>query len=255
MATAENVTTGGGARPRTGRKASLMKKIRGKYPDREINEDDEESVYGALEDDYDEREGELQGAREREQGLSDMIAGNPQAAVILATIKNGGDFLVELIRLFGDDFKEALSDPEKLEQLEAAQKDYMDRVKRNRDSKEEFMRNIEESQRTIDRLKQKGVSDEDINKGVELLLKRLGDHVMAKFSEDDIMAAIKSVRHDSDVEQARNEGVVSGRNQRITESLRRARGDGQPSLGGTPRREAPKRDEGDFLDMALEAGR
>ncbi|MCD8266129.1 MAG: hypothetical protein LUC33_03135 [Prevotellaceae bacterium] len=235
------------------RREAVMARVRERYPDREIDDGDEDSVFGAVDDYARERDGELDGYRERERGLGELFASDPRSAAFLNSWREGADPAVEMVRRFGDDFREALDDPERQEALAEANKEWLDRVARNKELEAEYQSNIGSSLENIELVKKEtGAGDEDMDAAMSMLIKSMSDSVVGRFEKDTILMALKAVTHARDMAQARREGEVAGRNERIEERLRRPHGDGVPSLGGSPGGQAPRRARSIF-DIAREA--
>lgn len=223
------------ANSNTGTKSSrdrYIERLKMKYPDKEYADD--ESLFGQANDDYDSYDNELTGYREREKALSDMFASNPQSAAFLTDWRKGEDPIVGLIRKFGDDFKAALEDPEKLEAIAAANKEYAERVAENEKFEAEYLKNVYEvTIPMLDAAEQDGLTEEDVNGAMELLYGIVRDGIVGKFTRESLDMALKAIRHDSDVETADREGEIRGRNAKIEERLRRnGRSDGTANLGG-----------------------
>lgn len=207
-------------------------RLKTKYPDREF--DDDEALFGQANDDYEEFGKELSGYHEREKALSDLFSSNPRSAAFLTDWRKGDDPIVSLVRKFGDDFKEALEDPEKQEALAAANKEYAERVAKEEEYEQEYKKNISETLATLETMQQEdGLSDEDIDGAMEFLVGIMRDGLLGKFSRDSINMAIKAIKHDEHVEQADREGEIRGKNTKIEEKLRRdGQTDGAANLGG-----------------------
>ena len=206
-------------------------RLKTKYPDKEFVDD--EALFGQINEDYDNYDSELSGYREREKALSDLFASNPRSAAFLTDWRNGEDPILGLIRKYGDDLKAALDDPEKQEELAAAQKEFAERVAKEEEYEAEYQHNIEESRSILETMQQEeGMSDEDIDKAMEFLFGIVRDGIMGKFTRESITMALKAINHDSDVEIADREGEVRGRNTKIEEKLRKAKkNDGTANLG------------------------
>lgn len=209
-----------------------IERLKTKYPDREYADD--EALFGQINDDYDYYDEELETSRKNDKALSDFMASNPRSAAFLTDWRNGEDPIVSLIRKFGDDFKAALEDPDKQEALAAANKEYAERIAKEKEYEEQYQKNISETYATITRVQQeKGFTDDDIDNSMELLIGIMKDGILGKFTAESIEMAVKALRHDSDVEQADREGEVRGRNAKIEEKLRkRGRNDGTADLAG-----------------------
>lgn len=214
------------------RRDQHIERLRKRYPEKRF--DDDEEIYGQISDDYDQYEQELEGYRGREKSLSDMFAADPRSAQFLTDMHNGTDPVLGLVRNFGMEIKDVLDDPEMQEKIAEANKEYVERVARSRKLDEEYDRNMEV---TLERLRQfqseRGMSDGQIDKAVEFLLGVVRDGVMGKFSRETLDMACKALNYDADVASAGEEGIVAGRNAKITENLRkRDKGDGTAPLGG-----------------------
>ncbi len=209
-----------------------IERLKARYPDKEFADD--EALFGQINDDYDGYDKELSVYREQDKALSDMFASDPRSAAFLTDWRNGEDPLAGLIRKFGDDFKAALEDPGKQEQLAAANKEYAERIAKEREYEEQYQQNINETYAVIEQVQQEdGLTDGDIDQAMEFLIGIMKDGLLGKFSADSIRMAVKAIRHDSDVEQAGHEGEIRGRNSKIEERLRRkGRGDGTADLAG-----------------------
>lgn len=213
-------------------KDKYTERLKAKYPDREFADD--EDLFGQVNDDYDNYDNELSRYREQEQALTDMIASNPRSAAFLTDWRNGEDPIIGMIRKFGDDFKAALEDPDKQEALAAANKEFAERISKEKEYEEEYQKNIKETLATLESMQQEeGLSDKDIDTGMDFLVGIVRDGIMGKFTRESVAMALKAVRHDSDVEQADREGEVRGRNTKIKEKLRKSgKSDGTANLAG-----------------------
>lgn len=215
-------------------KRELMnERLKTRYPDKDFADDD--AIFGQISDDYDEYDKNLSGYQEREKAFSDMFTSDPRSAAFLQNWRNGGDPVVELIRQFGTDIKDAIDDPERLEAIAAANKEFVARVAKEKELEETYQQNVNDSLKAIDDYQQQnGVSDEDIDKAMALLVSIANDAVLGKFSPESIDMALKAVNHDTDVEEAAIEGEVRGKNTKIEEKLRnKKKGDGTANLDGT----------------------
>lgn len=207
-------------------------RLKSKYPDKEFA--DEEALFAQINDDYDGYDKQLSEYQSREKSLSDLFASNPRSAAFLTDWRNGEDPIVAMVRKFGDDFKEALEDPDKQEALAAANKEYAERIAKESEYDEMYQKNISNTLSTIEKMQQEdGISDEEIDKAMDLLLGIMKDGLLGKFEKESIMIALKALNHDVDVEKANREGEVRGRNSKIEEKLRKGgRNDGTANLAG-----------------------
>lgn len=210
-----------------------LERMRGRYPDKAF--DDDEALYGQINDDYDGYDKELSEYQERERILSDMFRKDPKSAQFLTNWRQGGNPVVELIRMYGkDDILDAINDPKRLEEIAKANQDFVDRVAKEAELEGQYQQNLEASLTELDRIQEEnGLSDDDVNAAMAWLIGITGDAVLGKFAPETIQMAVKAVNHDADVTAAAHEGEVMGRNAKIEERLRkRGQGDGLPAMGG-----------------------
>lgn len=228
-------------------------RLRGKYPDKKF-EDDEE-IYGQINDENEHYEQEINGYKEREQALSDMFYSDPKSAQFLVDMHNGMDPILGLIRAYGIEIRDVLDDPEMQEEIAEAHKEYMERMARSKELDEAYDKNMGETLQELARFQtEHGLSDEEVDKVFAGLLLMARDGVMGKFPRELMEQALKAQQYDSAVANAEEEGRVAGRNDRIVESLRKsAKGDGTQPLSGKNGRNG-KQSRGinifDFADAA-----
>nr|DAE16675.1 MAG TPA: hypothetical protein [Podoviridae sp. ctn7K25] len=222
-----------------------LERMKGKYPDKQF--DDDEALFGQINDDYDDYDNQIQGYKDREQSFSDLFTSDPRSAKFLTEWRQGKNPAVALVEMFGDDFVEELKDPEKQEEVAEASKAYAESVSKEKDYEEQYNKNIEETRATVEKLQsEEGMSDEEVDAAMEFLITIMKDGILGKFSEESIRMALKAINHDADVDLAGQEGELRGKNAKISEKLRKGRrGDGTASLdgknggSGTPR-QAPE---------------
>lgn len=222
------------------KKEQYLERLKAKYPDREFA--DEEAIYSQINDDYDAYDDEIRGLKDREKSFSDLFSNDPRSAIFLTAWRKGGNPIVELVKTYGEDFVENMKDPEVQEQLAEASKEYAERVAKEKDFEEQYQNNISKTLSEIEALQsEQGLSDDEIDKAVELLMTIAKDGILGKFSRESVLMAIKAINHEADVEVARTEGEILGRNTKIEEKLRKdAKTDGTANLdgknaGSTPR--------------------
>lgn len=217
------------------RRDAFRKRFAEMHPD--VNADDEEAFYGGLMDDYDKSAADLGRYKENDEKLTELFASDPRSATFLTAWADGKDPTVEFVRRFGGELKEALDDPEKLDALAEADREYTARVAKNRQLEAEYDKNIEASKAAIAKVQEEdGVSDEEMDAAIEKLAGRGGifeNLIMGRISEETVRLMLKAVNYDGAVEDAARNGEVRGRNTQIVEKLKkRQEADGVPSLGG-----------------------
>ncbi len=240
--------------PVTTKRQQALERLKKRYPDDSF--DNDEAIYGRMMDDYDNGEKELNEYKGREKALSDLFTSDPRSAQFLTEWRNGKNPAIALVEMFGDDFVEELKDPKKQEELANASKAFAERVAKEKEYDEIYAKNIEESREMLEQLqKDEGIDDDDINRAMEFLAGITTDGILGKVSKESVLMALNALDHDNDVDIARQEGVVQGKNTRINERLRkRENNDGTASLNGQNGISSRQRKgRGSIFDLAREA--
>lgn len=234
---------------------SMVERLKGRYPDKTF--EDDEQIYGQISDDYDGYDKDIADYQAREKAISDLYNRDPRSAAFVDNWRNGADPVVELVRQFGTDIKDAIDDPERLDAIASANKEFVDRVAKAKELDAQYQANVAESIKTIEQLqKEKGYSDEQIDAAMAFLVGIYTDGVLGKYSAESIEMAMKALNHDADVATANQEGLVQGKNTKVEEKLRKPKGgDGLANLDGAntqPKTQQPKKRYSIF-DTAREA--
>lgn len=220
------------------KKELTLDRMRSRYP--EDNFDDDEVLFGRINGDYDDydkqiadRDAEIENYRKNEKAFGDMFSSDPRSARWLTEWKRGEDPAIALIRELGSDIKDIIDDPERQEEVAKANKEFAERVAKEKEYEEEYKKNLDESLAYIDKLQSEGISDDEIDAIMGLVITIVRDGLMGKFSPETIDMARKALNHDADVAAAGEEGEVKGRNAKIDEKLRKSKkNDGTAALGG-----------------------
>lgn len=239
--------------PVKSKRDTTMERMKAKYPDRSY--DDDEALFGQINDDYDEYDKKIAESQSREKAFSDMFHSNPKSARLMMEWKDGKDPVASLIRIYGkEEILAAIEDPARLEAIEEANKEFAERVAKNDEYDAQYEKNFPESVQAIEAwMAKSGVTEEAVDNAVTALSKICGDFIVGKFTPETIEMILKAQNYDADIEQAQLEGEVAGRNSKIEEKLRKGKkGDGTVALdgrNGSPDSK-PKRDLGalDRLD-------
>lgn len=210
----------------------FMERLQGKYPEEQF--EDDEALFGRISDDYDQHDRDIADYRDREGKFSKMFTSDPRSARLMMAWKDGDDPAVALVRLFGEDVKAAIDDPERQEAMAEANKEYMERVAQEEKYEEEYSDNLAASLTELEKAqREQGLSDEQLDQAMEWVIGIAKDAMMGKFAPETIQMAIKAQNYDMDIEEAGAEGEIRGRNHKVRETLRKPqRGDGTPQLDG-----------------------
>lgn len=210
----------------------MNERLRGRYPDLDL--EDNEAVMGAIYDDYDQYDKRIADYQEREKAFSDLFSRDPRSAAFLTNWRKGDDPAVGLVRQFGTDIKDAIDDPERQEEMAAANQEFLARVAKEKELEELYQQNVSESLQMLDQLQaENGLTDEQVDEAMAMLATIVRDGVLGKFTRETVDMAMKALNHDKDVNAAALEAEVRGRNSKVEEKLRKPNtGDGIPQLNG-----------------------
>ena len=241
--------------PTKSRRESVLGRMRTKYPEKKF--EDEEELFGQIDDDLAASEEEIGKYKEREGKLAGIVGKDPRAAQFLSDMANGKDpWLAVLERLGIDGVSDLLNNPEKQEEYAEANRKYVERIAKEKSLGEEYEANFAESMKLLEQMQtERGLSDEQIDGAMDFIMKMVNEAIMGKFTPETIDMALKAINHDAEVEAARAEGEVAGKNAKIDETLRKPKaGDGLPAMGGTNNGPTRRKQGGTSLfDMAREA--
>lgn len=239
--------------PPVSRRNAVADRLRKRYPDE--NYDDDEVLWGRVDDEYNDYEKRLGDYQRKEDELVGLFSKDPRSASFISSMARGEDPLVMLVREVGvDGLSDLVEDPARQEELAAANKEYLERVARDTSLKEEYQANMRESLANIEALQQeRGLQDEQIDAAADMLLKIANEVIMGKFSREHLDMALKALNYDGAVAEAEQNGEVRGRNAKIEEQWRKPKGgDGLPAIGGQnggPAGESPRRKGGFFAAL------
>lgn len=220
-------------KPRS-RRESMTERLRQKYPDRELADD--EALFGQISDDYDEYDNALNGYKDRESKLTEMFSKDPRNAQFITDMARGEDPWINVIKRLGiDGITDLLNDPNKQEAYAQANQEYVEKLAEENALEEEYKKNLHASLELLEKIqKERGLNDDQIDAAYDLINSIASDAVLGKLSEQTIDMALKAINHDSDVESANNEGMIAGKNAKAEEKLRKPnKGDGTPNLQGS----------------------
>lgn len=219
-------------KPKKSKRDALRERVSKKYPD--DNFDDDEVFAGRVNDDYDDYEKRISDYEKNDQALADLMASDPRSSTFLMDWKDGTDPVIALIRNYGTDIADAVNDPERQEEMAKANKEYVEKITKNKKLEEEYEKNIQESLKNVSEAQeQNGWSDEQVDSAWQQLFQIVNDAVMGKFDAQTLQLVMNAQNYDKDVATAGQEGEVRGRNAKIEEKLRKSKaGDGAVHLDG-----------------------
>lgn len=210
-----------------------MERMKAKYPDRSY--DDDEALFGQINEDYDDYDKKLAASQEHEKAFSEMFYKNPKAARLMMEWKDGKDPVSSLVSIYGkEDILAAIDDPTRLEAIEEANKEFAEKLAKSDEYEAQYNKNFPESAQAVDAwAEQAGISPDVVDKIGTKLAQICGDFMLGKFTPETFEMVMKAMNYDKDIEQAQMEGEVAGRNAKIEEKLRKGKqGDGTVALDG-----------------------
>lgn len=228
------------------RRDALRERMLKRNPD--LNVDDPEAMSGGISDYLDELDGQIGEYRGREEKLTNMMNADPRSAHFLSSWANGEDPVMALVKLFGEDIRTILDDPES-----DASKELARRTAEGQANNAAAEENIKTTKATLAQWKQdNGLSDDEANEVLDFLEGVLQDSLRGIVSRESLDMGLKAIRHDEDVADAADAAEVRGKNARVKEELRkRKETDGISALDGTPNTPKPKRQKS-ILELARE---
>lgn len=223
-----------GAAPAKSRREKFREGFSSRHPD--VNIDDEEAYYGALDDEYNQREEEIGKYRSDNEKLNNMFMENPHAAYFMNDLIDGKEQLgVALMRQFGETFRDAVTDPteENVKAFADALDEHAAKIKENEALQAEFEQNADASEATIEAWAvEHKASGEQIDAMREFINNQFASLLSGVITKELLDFAFKGLNYDKDVVAAAESGAAQGRNEKIQEKMRKAKGDGMPMIQG-----------------------
>ena len=222
--------------------------MKDKYPD--VNFDDDENLFGRINDDFDGFDNLIKDYKDRESKLAALFSDDPRSAEFLMNWMRGENPMVQLVKTFGTmGLKNMLEDENMLEEVAKANTEYLQKVAKAQKLEEQFEKNIEQSLKDVETLNE---SEEDIDNAVNWITRLVTEAQMGIYKPENIQMAIKAINYDRNLEEVAYEAEVRGRNAKIEEKMRQL-GDGTPQLGSRNIKVKTTPKQGSIFDIAQEA--
>ena len=198
------------------RRETLLGLMREDYPDADFADD--EDFYDKI---ISER-GKYKTTDEQASKLREAFIKDPRIAGLLNFAKEGGNPISFLIEQYGDEFRDALEDPDKAEELAEAHKKYLEKVAKTKESEEISAANAQQSADALNALQSEyNLTDEEVLDIFKTASQYALDATTNLYTKDFLVAILRAKNYDKDVESATMEGEVRGRNARIEEHLKK----------------------------------
>ncbi len=234
--------------------------FQGKYPD--STWESEEQYDEALTKHLSDTDARLSNYAQSDERIARIIDLNPEFAMVLDAMDKGMPFRVALRRYAGDILAdEPQEGDEDFEAYRNAAEEYLAQKRKTDEEIAQRNNNLEQSDKVfIDFVKSQGWPDKKQDDYVRFINDALNNLAMGVVSTEFLSMMRDAFTHDEDVADAKAEGLIEGKNDKITARRikREEQNDGVPEGGGTgPRIEdKPKRrrpiDIGIALDMSDE---
>jgi hypothetical protein len=218
----------------------LRDRYTAKYPEKEYGGENAEDalvaeVLAELED-YDARLGEFEEGKAQSQKMVDLFNRDPRSSRYLLALASGeGNPIDYLLDIYGPDLLDALQSEEGRAKIVESNNKWLEKKASEESTMQGRMDNYEKSVSDLVAFaEEKGLSDEQ---AVEIFEKvnQIGlDAIEGIYTPESFQMAYDAMHYTADVEQARKEGEVAGKNQKIEEKLAKVKTPTEmpPSVGG-----------------------
>jgi len=172
--------------------------------------------------------------------LFKFVEDNPEFGEFLDKVKEGTSPELALLDIYGDEFLAAKDGSDE-------RNAYIEAKNKRKADADEISKNLAESREALPKiLEELGFPADRISEFEEFENKMWEGMEKGKFGKDYYGAMISAMDHDKNVETAREQGKVEGRNEQIEERLEKEEGDGIPASengGGGKAPESEKKEE------------
>ncbi|MBQ2979869.1 MAG: hypothetical protein IJE18_07155 [Bacteroidaceae bacterium] len=214
----------------------IVERLRANNPEGVYDTDD--ALYAGVEGMMTERDSERETMNGKLNELSEVFKRSPQAASFFIDMMEGKGLYESLGRNFGDDLMTAINGDDAVRaEFDKGLAEWQNEATARREREEAFKSNSDAAMSEYEAwLAEQGYSPED-REELERDILAVSEAMNGGKFMDFIKALHRSRRYDSDIENARAEGEIRGRNARIAEerTLPKSGGDGLPSMQGLSR--------------------
>lgn len=201
-------------------RSRLVERYATRYPDEDFTKDE---VLGAkIADELDEFDRRVKDYDDKNARMAALFTSDPRSAAFLNAWAAGGDPLVFLMETFGDDFRNALESEEGRKAFIDSHNKWLERQAEDRKAREEQEKNFRKSLDDLETFRvSHNLSEQD---AVDVFMKvhQIGANVIdGIYAPEDYEMAYRAMNYEKDVNQAKTEGEIAGRNAKIDERLRR----------------------------------
>lgn len=207
----------------------LVERIRTIRPDAKV-EEGEDAFANHILSILDEYGGKASAHDDMTQKLMTQFNRDPEEAEAFLEYLDGVPFAVAMRRHKGDEIFSVKEGDEGWEEYVNAGKEREAQHAKNREALETFMQNAKDSESAMEEFLAEAGLDEEGTKGfTDLVTSIINDMSAGKVSKDTLALLKRAVDYDKDVEGAREQGRVDGRNEKIEVEKKRMKGSGLPN--------------------------
>lgn len=188
---------------------------------KDIDFEDKEARYGAMNDDAD----ALSQYEESGQALSKMLDNNKWLAAMVLDSTRKGMHPFEWMASQGIDIKAALEDEELGKKVADQITKYQEKVAEQEKHADDLVKNLKKSREALDKL---GLSDDEADDLYGKVWAVIGDAEEGNISTDTWKLFQNAYNYDSDISSARNEAAMQARNEKIQNKVRSSSSEGIP---------------------------
>ena len=199
------------------------------YPDLDMG--NEEAFYESANANLD----ELESYRKHNNDLIGTFSNNKAFASMLMAAKNGEDPYEWMAANLGADITELLSDPEYSKKISEAAKKFNDSQAQGEASRKEYEANVKKTLEELQRIQQEtGWDNEKCYNLASKVYDILDQGMKGLITAETFHMVMNGINYEDDVRNARDEGMVAGKNSKISEQLKKEKApEGMPPSIGT----------------------
>lgn len=237
----EEITQGAETQPIKSRKDQFRDRYASRYPDRDFNAENGEDEL------YDLAMTELEGIEEKDrtiaeydennQKLLNIFGNDPRNAAFLRSFAQdpSKSLLAHVVEIYGDEFASALESDEGKKAIADAVERHNEQAEKRKAEEEEMKANFEETLKAYDEfVKSKNLTDEQSENLFSTIFNIAEDARNGIYKPEIFQLIYDGLHYADDVNSAREEGEVHGRNSKIEDKLQRVMPQDNipPSLSG-----------------------
>lgn len=234
----------------------LKERYAKKYPEKDFNTEEsanlvDDEVLAELEA----FDAELEGYKSNDKKIKDLFNQDPRSGRFLVSwAAGGGNPIQYLLDIFGPELTEALESEEGRAKIVESTNKWLEKKAANEEGEAQRMANYEQSVNDLAAFAQeKGISDEQAVEVFEKVNQIAFDVIDGKYTREAYEMAYNAMNYSTDVESARKEGEVAGRNAKIQERLSKVEKPAEmpPAVGGqgAPMEETPKKKKSNMFGL------